>query len=84
LRGRTEIFDELFLNDPSQDWLNPIFTERVEKEFIILAKERWQRDDDKWILEGGWLDKPADIVTWMRCKYWKDKRSGISRKNRRQ
>ena len=71
------MLDVLFKEIPDKDWLNPITTKRVNELFIIRAKERWQ-GDDKWALEGGWLDNRPDIVAWLRWTYWKHSKKRIT------
>ncbi|KAF4628035.1 hypothetical protein G7Y89_g10115 [Cudoniella acicularis] len=71
LRGRREIFDAIYNDLESKDWLNPATAQRVDQEFKLRATERWKGQDDKWILEGEWLTTRLDIAAWMRSTYWK-------------
>jgi hypothetical protein len=48
-----------------------VIVKRVEEQYILRAKERWEGPDERWALEGEWLNNRPDIVAWLRSTYWK-------------
>ncbi|RDL31547.1 uncharacterized protein BP5553_09756 [Venustampulla echinocandica] len=70
-RGRREIFDSIYESVSDKDWLHPVTMETVDKQFIARANEKWGLPNEKWILEGEWLQRRPDLLTWMRWAYWK-------------
>jgi hypothetical protein len=35
---------------------------------------------ESWVLEGGWIEKRADLVAWMRSAYWKSNRKFVKKR----
>jgi hypothetical protein len=54
-----------------------VIAKRVEEQYILRAKERWEGPDERWALEGEWLNNRPDIVAWLRSTYWKHNQKRI-------
>jgi hypothetical protein len=74
-KKRNELLTTIYHDIRNKDWSNPSIADQVDQSFTTRAKELWggpNSDSENWILDGNWLDKRPDTVTWSRSTFWKN------------